>query len=137
MMRILKIVFIFALAALSCSCVKYDLDEILLDRSDISLTWKGEDQVVYDPLTFQLGCNDRKHEYRVNDDSMANYFVATFSEKPSSEGQDLTGNVEWTISSNIKRYEGARFTVKKIGADGTVWLWSRNQKIGIVVKEIE
>ena len=137
MIRIFRKAFIVALAAMCCSCVKYDLDEILLERSDVSLTWKGEDQVVYDPLTFQLGCNDRKHEYRVNDDSMANYFVATFSEKPSSEGQDLTGNVEWTISSNIKRYEGARFTVKKIGADGTVWLWSRNQKIGIVVKEIE
>lgn len=132
-----KIMILAVVAVFSSSCVQYDVDEILIGRNDVSLTWKGEDQIVYDPLTFQLSCNSKKHEYRVNDDNMANYFVVMFSEKPSAEGQDLSANVEWTVSSNIKRYEGLRFTVRKVAGDGTVWLWNRSQKIGVVIKEVE
>ncbi len=118
-------------------CVKYDLDEILLAREDMSLTWKGEEQISYDPLTWQLSCNVRNAEYRVHDDSMANYYVIKCSERPVEEGQDLVADVEWTVATNIKRYEGSRFTVKKIGHDGLIWLWCKTQKIGIVIKEIE
>ena len=118
-------------------CVKYDLDEILLAREDISLTWRGEEQISYDPQTWQLSCNVRKGEYRAHDDSMANYYVIKCSERPVEEGQDLVADVEWTVATNIKRYEGARFTVKKKGTDGLIWLWSNTQKIGLVIKEIE
>ena len=35
-------------------CRRYDIDEILLQREDISLTVKGLDMLVYDPATFQI-----------------------------------------------------------------------------------
>ena len=62
-------------AASLCGCVKYDVDEILLSRDDLSLTWKGEQQLSYDPLTWQIGCNVGRGEYRVHDDNMANYYI--------------------------------------------------------------
>ena len=137
-MRCFRIAVLFAVTAcMFCSCVKYDLDEILLAKEDLSLTWKGVEQISYDPLTWQLSCNVKNFEYRVHDDSMANYYVIRLSGRPSEEGLDLMADVEWTVATNIKRYEGARFVVKKIGPDGLIWLWSNTQKIGVVIKEME
>ena len=130
------IICVLLMAMSSGSCVKYDIDEILLEREDLSLTWKGEDQVDYDPLTWQAGCNVKKGEYRVHDDSMANYFAVKCSERPVMEGQDITADVVWTMKTTIKRYEGIKMTVRKLSPDGRIWLWSRSQQIGVVIKEI-
>lgn len=126
-----------AVAALSCGCVKYDVEEILMERQDLSLTWKGEVQVVSDPLTWQIGYNQQRNEYRVHDDSMGNYFVIRCSERPSYEGMDVTADVEWTQRADIKRYEGIRFTVRKMDSEGRIWLWCKSQKIGVVVQELQ
>lgn len=130
-------VLVAAVSAMLCGCVRYDMDEILLEREDLSLTWKGEDQIVFDPLTWQVSSNIRNCEYRVNDDNMANYFIVRCSERPVTEGQDVTADVEWTLATNIKRYEGIRFTVRKTGPDGLVWMWNKSQKIGVVIQELE
>ena len=87
-------VLVAAVSAMLCGCVRYDMDEILLEREDLSLTWKGEDQIVFDPLTWQVSSNIRNCEYRVNDDNMANYFIVRCSERPVTEGQDVTADVE-------------------------------------------
>ncbi len=131
------LVCLLLVAVSSGSCVKYDIDEVLLERGDLSLTWKGEDQVDYDPLTWQAGCNVKKGEYRVYDDSMANYFAVKCSERPVMEGQDVTADVVWTMKTTIKRYEGIKMTVRKLAPDGRIWLWCRSQKIGVVIKEID
>ena len=136
MRRFGYLICLLLMAVSAGSCVKYDIDEILLEREDLSLTWKGEDQVDYDPLTWQAGCNVRKGEYRVFDDSMANYFAVKCSEHPVNEGQDITADVVWTMKTTIKRYEGIRMTVRKLAPDGRIWLWSRSQQIGVVIKEI-
>ena len=47
----------------------YDIDEILLQREDISMTVKGAEQFVYDPVTCQLGYNEAENEFRVLDDN--------------------------------------------------------------------
>jgi hypothetical protein len=137
MMKVSKVVMVLLAMLLSAGCVKYDINEILVSREDLSLTWKGVDQMDYDPLTWQAGCNVRRYEYRVHDDSMANYFAVRCSERPVAEGQNITADVEWTMTSSIKRYEGIKFSVMKLAPDGRIWLWSRTQQIGIVMKEIE
>lgn len=136
-MRLSRITVLLLVMAMAAGCVKIDIDEILISREDLSLTWKGEDQMDYDPLTWQAGSNVGRSEYRVHDDSMANYFVVRCSERPVTEGQYITADVEWTMKSAIKRYEGIKFSVMKLAPDGRIWLWSRTQQIGIVMKEME
>lgn len=136
MRRLICIIVFMAVAAFFCGCVKYDVDEILLERDDLSLTWKGVEQLSYDPLTWQIGCNVGRGEYRVHDDNMANYYIVRCKDRPVSEGQDIYADIEWTVWNNIKRYEGVRLTVMKMDGDGKIWLWSKVQKIGVVVKEI-
>lgn len=134
MMRFLKFISAVVFISVMASCDRYDVEEILLSREDISLTWKGMEQIVYEPATWQLGYNPERNEFRVNDDSMANYFVLKCKERPDMEGQEIDASVEWTVRTDIKHYDGLKFEVEKVGADGLVWLWNRSQKIGITVK---
>ena len=67
---------------------------------------------------------------------MANYFIVKCSARPTDEGQELTADVQWTMISSIKRFERIRFEVKKVSADGYVWMWSRTHNIGVVVKKL-
>ena len=41
-MTIMKKIIILVLALTAVSCNRFDVDEILLLRKDVSLTWKGE-----------------------------------------------------------------------------------------------
>lgn len=128
---------ILAAGLLSVSCVRYDVDEILLSREDISLTCKRDLQIAYDPLTWQMSHNAGRNEFRVNDDSMANYFVLRCDSRPDTEGQEVNGYIEWTVRTNIRKYRNLKFEVRKVGSDGTVWLWNKSQKIGVTVRYLE
>lgn len=136
MMRFSRFLYILATFVLASACVRYDLDEVLLSREDVSLTRKGETEIVYEPATWQLAYNDERNEYRVNDDEMANYFILKCSERPSYEGQELQADVEWTLRANIKRFEGIRFEVMKVDGNGNIWMWCKPQKIGVTVKRL-
>jgi hypothetical protein len=137
MMKGIHYILILMTVALLSGCNIYDIDEILLERDEISLTWKGVEQIVFDPMTWQVGYNSETYEYRVHDDDMADYFVLECETRPGTEGEDITASVEWTEKDDVRRYEDILFTVKKIAPDGRVWLWSRMQKIGVVVKQLE
>ena len=132
----LKYMLLCALLLTAAGCEPYDIDLVLLSREDVSLTWKGADQIVYEPDTWQIGCNTERNEFRVHDDEMANYFTVKCSARPTDEGQELTADVQWTMISSIKRFEGIRFEVKKVSADGYVWMWSRTHNIGVVLKKL-
>lgn len=134
------IVFILASAAVlleGCWLNSYDVQEVLLVRDDVSLTFKGKEQLVYDPLTWQLGYNAQKCEYRASDDEMANYFVLRCETRPTFEGQEVRADVSWTMQTSVKYYERLKFEVRKTASDGTVWLWNRSQSIGVVVRELK
>lgn len=136
-MRRFGILIILVAGALFQSCACYDIEQTLLVHEELTLTWKGTAQAMYVPSTWQYGFNTAKNEYRVNDDNMANYFVVRCDERPSAEGQELSADVEWTVATNIKRYEGLRFKVERVAPDGRIWLWNKSQKIGIVIKDIQ
>ena len=137
MIRLFKILMLGILLTVMASCDRYNVQEVLLSREDISLTWKKEPQVVYEPLTWQLGYNAGRNEFRVNDDSMANYFIFRSNVRPDTEGQEVTAYVEWTVRTNIKRYQNLKFEVRKVSPDGRVWLWNKSQKVGVTVYYLE
>jgi len=130
---------IHALLILSCimvSCVHTDFDEILLAKEDISLTVKGEEMMVFDRNSCQLGYNSSTNEFRVYDDNLGNMFILTCNAHPSTEGQTLKADLTWTTASSTKKRSGLNFTVKKISSDGLIWLWCDNERTGIIVKTL-
>ena len=117
-------------------CRRYDIDDILLQRQDISLTVRGTEVMAYDPETFQIGYNDRKNEFRVFADDMGNWFVLTCRERPSTEGQTLKADLKWTATNTTKSRAGLNFRVEKTDAQGQIWLWCEDEAIGVIVKEL-
>lgn len=130
-----RLILLLIIAAMSVSC-RYDVDEILLQREDISFTLKGELQFAYDPLTCQLSQNSKEYTYRMYDDKLADWLVVKCSERPDTEGQSLTADITWTASSSTRTERGLEFTVERTSADGRVWMWNKSKRIGIVVKNL-
>lgn len=131
-----KIILLLAVLAMAASCVEYDVSEILLQRTDISLTWRGELQMSYNPLTCQLGYSDASNEYRIYDDNLGYWFILTCSDTPSFAGQELRADIEWTTANDTRIERGVEFKVEKTNRDGQIWLWSKSKKIGAVIQQL-
>lgn len=103
----------------------------------MSLTYKGEDVLVYDPATCQMCYNEENQEYRIFTDDMSSYFYVKCSTKPTDVGQELKADVRWTGNSSTISRNDTRFIVKKTDDKGSFWLWSKSAKIGIVIRQID
>ncbi len=129
------IIFTAVLAAVGCN--PYDIDEILLQRDDISLTVKGELVFSYDPADCQLGQNEESGSFRVFDDKLGNWFILNCRTTPDTEGQSLKADLEYTSQTDTKKLNGLTFMVKKTDRNGYVWLWNDERKIGVIVRKIK
>ncbi len=132
----MKKILILTISILCISgCRGYDIEEILLQREDISLTMKGKDVLVYDPDTFQLSHNAERNEFRVFDDEMGNWFILECQSRPSTEGQEVKASLRWTTTNTTRSRSGLKFTVEKTDSNGHIWLWCEDEAIGVVVRE--
>jgi len=133
-MRRLTLILIIAAAAVGCC--RYDVDEVLLERDDISLTFKGDTQLAYDPTTCQISHNRATYEYRMCDDRLSYWFTVKCHERPDTEGQSLNADITWTASSSTRTEHNLKFVVRKISPDGRIWMWNKSKRIGIVIKNL-
>lgn len=130
-------IFILALTALMLtSCKRYDIDEILLQRNDISLTIKGETVFALDPLEGQAGCNKDRNEFRAYNDDLGEWFTVRCHTSVPDNGGNVKADLKYTGSSATKSIKGVVFTVKNRDSSGKIWLWSKSEKIGVVIWEL-
>ena len=132
-----KLLLILTAALTVAGCNTYTMEEVLLQQSDISLSWRGDMQVIYKSSDCQLAYNDKRCEYRVYNDKLSDWFTITCSEKPVAEGQTFTAEVGWTSAKDIKRFKNLSFKVEKTDGSGRVWLWNESDRIGIIIKDIQ
>ena len=131
-----RFIYAGAVALALSACQFQNIEEILLSRSDISLTMKGELQMAFDENTCQLGYNTGRNEYRVYDEKLENWFRLSCSAQPTSEGQEVNATLEYTVAGVTKTLTDLEFTVQRTSSDGLIWLWNRDKQIGIVVKSL-
>ena len=136
-LRIVTILLCVFMQLLVSSCMTYDIEQILLERDDISMTIKGDLCFSFEPLTCQMGYNADKNEFRVYDDALGNLFVITCDRTPDTEGMKLIATMTYTTSSSTNSLSGLEFSVEKLAADGTVWMWNASKKIGVVVSKLK
>ena len=115
-------------------CIGPQPDEVLLPRTEISLTIKGEEVMEHDPLTCQIGYNRERNEFRLVKDNISDWMIFRSNATPSNEGQEVKASLEYTSQSSTKTLTDLTFSVEKIAPDGTVWLWNKDKKIGIVIR---
>lgn len=135
-MKRIYIICIAVTMTLLSSCDRFQPEELLLPKSDISLTIKGEDQIRYDQKTWQLGHNAEKKEFRAVNDKLTDWMILRCNATPSTVGQSVTAYLEYTTSNDTKKLNALTFTVEKTSPEGLIWLWNDDKKIGVVVKDL-
>ena len=127
-----KLILLVSLAVLAACSPKETVDEVFVQSTDIQLRIDGVTLHTYQPLTWQLGSN----QFRVmKDDGTASYTL-TCSEWPAQLDQALEADLEWTSGSSVKNESGLSMKVVKTDADGTVWLWCNDKKIGVSIRTL-
>lgn len=132
-----RLMFILIVLASAAGCTLYTMEESLLPREDISLTWKGDVQVSYESSSSQMGFNDARNEYRIYSDVLADWFVLKCSERPAGMDHIFQADVSWTGKKSTMTKTGIEFKVVKTDEQGKIWLWNESDKIGIIIKDIQ
>ena len=131
-----KLILLVSLAVLAACSPKETVDEVFVQSTDIQLRIDGVTLHTYQPLTWQLGSNRSRRQFRVmKDDGTASYTL-TCSEWPAQLDQTLQADLEWTSGSSVKNESGLSMKVVKTDADGTVWLWCNDKKIGVSMRTL-
>ena len=115
-------------------CAGLQPEEILLPRSEVSLTIKEEVAMAFDPATCQIGYNSERNEFRLVDNKISDWVIFRSDAVPTDVGQKVKASLEYTSRSNIKTMTDMTFSVEKTAPDGTTWLWNKDKKIGIIIK---
>lgn len=131
-----KLIYILIAILALTGCQRFDVDQILLERNDLSLTVKGELQFSYDPLTCQVGLNVSENEYRIYDDALGNWFIVRCDERPAYEGQELHATLLWTTIDDMRKENNLEFEVHRIDSKGKIWMWNDSKDIGVVIQEL-
>ena len=129
-----RILIILAAGMMAASCTPYDIEEILLDRSDISVTMRGKEIYSFNPDKAQICFNEARNEYIIFDEDFLNRVAIVWNEKPANSGQKVVMDLDWGTKTSFKKKRGLEFEVKRIDGDGMVWLWNSSDKIGVTIK---
>ena len=125
----------FAALILAQSCNPYKVDEILTSRDDVSLTIEGVPVFIYKEDKCQLSYNNDRNEYRAMTDDMTDYFFLKAHQKMTSIDQKFTADLTYTTSGAANTLNDLTFTIEKISNEsGLVWIWCKDEAIGIVLK---
>lgn len=128
---------VILLSMIMTGCVPQPVDEIFMQKDDVSLVVRGSVVLNYDGSVCQMAYNAKRHEYRVMDDDMAHYFVLRCDADLSDAGQELTADLKYTTLTDVKIENGLTFSVVKTEpSSGKFWLWCSSKKIGLVVRKI-
>ena len=136
-MKIRHIAGIILTLATICSCAGLQPEEILLPRTEISLTMKEEVLLEFDPATCQIGYNSERNEFRMLEDRLGNWFIFRSDATPTDVGQNVRASLEYTSQSSTKTLTDLTFSVEKTSPDGTTLLWNKEKKIGIIIKVLQ
>lgn len=137
-MKYLRNILMVAAALLVLAgCQGAQPDQEFLGSADFCLEVNGSETFKYSPKNCQVAFNRNRCEFRVSTDTMSDFYCITLDFVPTAEGQKTVGNVSWTSSSDISSASNVSFSVKKVGSDGRVWLWSRRSKMGAIVQILD
>ena len=119
---------------LTTSCVGLQPSEVLLPRTDISLTVKGDVQITYDHKLCQIGYNELNHEFRLINDKLTDWMIFRSDATPAEVGQKVNAYLEYTVADDTRKMSDVTFTVEKTDSEGLVWMWNHEKSIGLIIK---
>ena len=134
----MKRLVIFTLALLSLTaCLRYDIDEILLERTDVSLTLRGKLQYAFAADYGQVGINADRTLFRYMTDDLANWIEVKCQTRPGGVGEKLIADVKWKSTLSSGEEKGLEFEVRQTDGSGMIWLWNNANNIGLIIRDFE
>lgn len=137
MRRLLYFLAAIVSAACMTGCFGSSADPYFLSYDENALQVAGVPQFSWDEKTCQMSFSRDSREFRVFTDTMSDFYCVKMSTIPTSAGQSLSCDLTWTTPDDISTRSGMSFRVEQISPDGTVWLWNRKEKIGVIVQILE
>ena len=129
---------IFTLALLSLTaCLRYDIDEVLLARTDVSLTLKGKLQYAFAADYGQMAINADRTLFRYMTDDLATWMEVRSQTKPGGIGEKILADVKWKSTLSEGEEKGMEFEIKQIDGSGMIWLWNNSNNIGLIIRDFE
>ena len=118
------------------ACNRNKMEPEILESENLCLSVKGKTVFSYDENDCQISFNRSQRIFRIGDDTMDDFFTLTTNNIPSAKGEKVKGDLQWTSQSSVQSRKYVQFEVQKI-ENGTVWLWSKTDRIAAVVKILE
>lgn len=129
---------IFTLALLSLTaCLRYDIDEVLLERTDVSLTLKGKLQYAYSADYGQMAINADRTLFRYMTDDLATWMEVKCQTKPGGVGEKILADVRWKSTLSKGEEKDLEFEIRQTDGSGTTWLWNNANNIGLIIRDFE
>lgn len=117
------------------ACSPYDIDEVLLGSSEVSLSLKGKVQYTFDPVKGQASYNPDRTLYRFTDDNLSGWFEFRSQERPDNEGDMIAADLKWASKTSFGDEKELMFEVMKINDEGMIWMWNDTNNIGLIIKD--
>ena len=134
----MKRCLIFMLAVLSfTACVRYDINEVLLARTDVSLTSKGKPLYSFDSRSGQMTINADRTLFRYISDDLSSWMEVKCQSRPGGIEDKFIADVKWKSSLSEGEEKGLEFEIKQTDGTGMIWLWNNANNIGLIIRDFE
>ncbi len=137
MRRFLKIIVCFTVLAIlqACESKQTPLQSFILDDT-VRLEIDGDKVLVFDPQKCQMAYNEQRGLFRVNSDTMLDYFELTIDRIPKAMGNDVTGSIYWSTPNGERNRKNITLNVKRIRGD-IIWMCDASQRTALVVRTLK
>lgn len=129
-------ILVLALISLA-ACAEYDINEVLLVRTDISLTQRGKTQYVFPADYGQMAINADRTIFRYMTDELSNWLELKCQSRPGGVGDKFIADVRWKSTSSSGEEKELEFEIKQTDGNGMIWLWNNTNNIGLIIRDFE
>ncbi len=121
-----------------CACEPQGVTDLAGFVADdtVRLEIDGERVLSYDPVSCQLAYNEKRCEFRLNTDTMLDYFVLSLSEIPANPKTAVTATITWSTTSGERTKNNITLYAKRIQGD-ILWLCDDSCRNAAVVRVLE
>ena len=134
----MKRILILVLAAFSlAACVEYDINEVLLIHTDISLSQKGKELYTFNSAKGQMSLNAEKTLYRYLSDDLSSWMEVICQSRPGGVGEKVIADVKWKSRTSNGEEKNLAFEVKQTDGSGMIWLWDEENNIGLIIRDFD
>lgn len=129
-----KFIFIFAAAALLCSCVRSSFVEPSYNEG-MSLSVGGKEIFKYDPLLWQAS-EGTDNVYVMQRDDEKCWYRLSCEDRPTALGEEIYAALSWQNEGDEKssRMKNLRFKVSAVNSEsGMMHLWSQEKGVAVMI----